>query len=435
MINHADIEAIIGCKTLVTDRMQRAIEDWYDAAIDGLPLDKSPETLTLDLPALICAELARLTTLELEATVEGSDRADWINAQLQRVLSPRRRRIFTVALALGSGIWKPYQSGKKLGISFCNASRYFPVAHDVEGSLTEGVFIDTIQDDDNYYHRMEWMHVLEHSQDLRDEELAQLEDYDLAAPTRFPCIKVVNLAFRSATQDSLGSPEDLSIRPEWDEIEPVAYLTGLDKLPVGYFVTPIVNSIEPDSELGAAMFEPARKQIIDADEQYTRLDWEYEGGELAVDTDERFLKPTAAGQQLSKARIQGKHISNPAFCVIIGLVLGLMSSFLGIGGGPINLVVLFYFFSMETKTAAQNSLYIILFSQITSLLTTLITHSVPEFTLPALVLMIAGGIGGGIAGRTLNKRMSSRAVDKLFLVLMGIIILISIYNAVHYMGV
>ena len=31
--------------------------------------------------------------------------------------------------------------------------------------------------------------------------------------------------------------------------------------------------------------------------------------------------------------------------------------------------------------------------------------------------------------------MSSRAVDKLFLVLMGIIILISIYNAVHYMGV
>ena len=64
MINHADIENIIGCKTLVTDRMQRAIEDWYDAAINGLPLDKNPETLTLDLPALICAELARLTTLE-----------------------------------------------------------------------------------------------------------------------------------------------------------------------------------------------------------------------------------------------------------------------------------------------------------------------------------------------------------------------------------
>ena len=143
-----------------------------------------------------------------------------------------------------------------------------------------------------------------------------------------------------------------------------------------------------------------------------------------------FLRDTAGGLGLHRAA--AVQYIRPE---IIGLVLGLMSSFLGIGGGPINLVVLFYFFSMETKTAAQNSLYIILFSQITSLLTTLITHSVPEFTLPALVLMIAGGIGGGIAGRTLNKRMSSRAVDKLFLVLMGIIILISIYNAVHYMGV
>ena len=32
----------------------------------------------------------------------------------------------------------------------------------------------------------------------------------------------------------------------------------------------------------------------------------------------------------------------------IGLLLGIMSSFLGIGGGPINLAVLFFFFGMET---------------------------------------------------------------------------------------
>lgn len=72
MINHADIENVIGCKTLVTDRMQQAIEGWYDAAIDGLPMNHNPETLTLGLPSLICSELARLTTLELEVKVEGS---------------------------------------------------------------------------------------------------------------------------------------------------------------------------------------------------------------------------------------------------------------------------------------------------------------------------------------------------------------------------
>lgn len=135
-----------------------------------------------------------------------------------------------------------------------------------------------------------------------------------------------------------------------------------------------------------------------------------------------------------KAIITTHNMTSPLPCVLIGLVLGIFSSFLGIGGGPINLVVLYYFFSMDTKTAAANSLYIILFSQIASLLTTLITGSVPEFTVPVLLLMVAGGIGGGIAGRAINKHIDSRAVDKLFLVLMGVIILISFYNTWRYLS-
>ena len=111
----------------------------------------------------------------------------------------------------------------------------------------------------------------------------------------------------------------------------------------------------------------------------------------------------------------------------IGVALGIMSSFLGIGGGPINLVVLYYFFSMSTKTAAQNSLYIILVSQITSIATTLFTKTVPEFEWLWLVLMVAGGIGGGVVGRLINKRIDNKQVEKLFVVLMFVIIGISCY--------
>lgn len=133
---------------------------------------------------------------------------------------------------------------------------------------------------------------------------------------------------------------------------------------------------------------------------------------------------------LYKGRIRTRRVNSKAFCVVIGLALGVMSSFLGIGGGPINLVVLFFFFSMETKTAAQNSLYIILFSQITSLITTLVTGTVPDFDFTALVLMVAGGIGGGMLGHTFDKKMDNRAVDKLFIALMAVIICVSVYNAV-----
>ena len=135
---------------------------------------------------------------------------------------------------------------------------------------------------------------------------------------------------------------------------------------------------------------------------------------------------------VNKDRIRTRRVENKAACAAIGLALGCMSSFLGIGGGPINLVVLYFFFSMETKTAAANSLYIILFSQLASLASTLASGSVPPFRPAVLALMVAGGIGGGVIGRSLNKRMDDRAVDKLFIALMAVIIGISIFNSVRY---
>lgn len=130
---------------------------------------------------------------------------------------------------------------------------------------------------------------------------------------------------------------------------------------------------------------------------------------------------------LNKAKIKTHTVKSPWFCIFIGLALGVMSSFLGIGGGPINLVVLYFFFSMSTKMAAQNSLYIILFSQLTSLISTLVT-GVPPFEMPALILMVLGGIFGAICGRSLNKKLSGHGVEKLFVGLMALIICICLYN-------
>lgn len=133
---------------------------------------------------------------------------------------------------------------------------------------------------------------------------------------------------------------------------------------------------------------------------------------------------------VNKSKIKTHSVKNKLLCAFIGLALGVMSSFLGIGGGPINLVVLFFFFGMETKIAAANSLYIIFFSQLANLITYFVTDSVPDFNPLALGLMIGGGIGGGIIGRALNKKINSSAVEKLFIGLMSVIVLICIYNAV-----
>ena len=117
-------------------------------------------------------------------------------------------------------------------------------------------------------------------------------------------------------------------------------------------------------------------------------------------------------------------------CILIGFFLGASSSFLGIGGGPINLVVLFYFFSMDTKTAAQNSLYIILISQISSLLLTVLSGSVPPFSLPTLLGMAVCGVNKPFPCFT--KWKSPRLLHGLFIGMMGLILAICVYNYLRF---
>ncbi|MDC7224852.1 MAG: sulfite exporter TauE/SafE family protein [Spirochaetales bacterium] len=114
--------------------------------------------------------------------------------------------------------------------------------------------------------------------------------------------------------------------------------------------------------------------------------------------------------------------------LLIGFLLGSLSSFLGIGGGPINLAVLYLFFSMDSKKAALNSIYIIFCSQVTNLIFTTFSGRIPPFEPMVLALMILGGVGGGLLGSKFSRHMSNRAVDRLFMGVMVLIIGICFYN-------
>ena len=59
----------------------------------------------------------------------------------------------------------------------------------------------------------------------------------------------------------------------------------------GYYRVPLANAISIDSPLGVSVFSGADTLIADADRQYSRLLWEYEAGEMAIDVDPAALKP------------------------------------------------------------------------------------------------------------------------------------------------
>lgn len=118
-----------------------------------------------------------------------------------------------------------------------------------------------------------------------------------------------------------------------------------------------------------------------------------------------------------------------SFCV--GLFLGTISSFLGIGGGPINVAILIFVFGYNTKIATSVSLVTILFSQLSKLLSITLTTGFGIFDLSILPFMLVGAITGGMLGSNINKKLPEKKVDILFNRIQILIMLICVYNIIN----
>lgn len=132
------------------------------------------------------------------------------------------------------------------------------------------------------------------------------------------------------------------------------------------------------------------------------------------------------------SRMRTFHIESLVLCGVVGILLGGLSAFLGIGGGPINLTVLAILFSMDVKKAAANSLYIILFSQLASLVQVFATQSIPPVGFVPLAATIIGGIGGGLLGNGIYRKISTKTVQRLFLGFIVLVLIINTYNLLRF---
>lgn len=133
-----------------------------------------------------------------------------------------------------------------------------------------------------------------------------------------------------------------------------------------------------------------------------------------------------------KQNIVTYHMENVPVSILVGLILGLLSSFLGIGGGSFNLVLLSFIFSMQPKEAAQNSIFIIFFAQISNLIFTTVGGNIPDFQFNMLMGMILAGILGAMVGRRVNSAISEVAVVRMFQGLNVVIMLICAFNFYNF---
>ena len=118
------------------------------------------------------------------------------------------------------------------------------------------------------------------------------------------------------------------------------------------------------------------------------------------------------------------------YSVFCDVALGFIASFLGVGGGPINVAFLVLFFSMSMKEAAVYSVGTIFFSQLSKLVTMAIGSSIPEVSPTVLISAIICAVAGGILGARMNKKGNEKVIKTVFTVCVAAIAAVDFYNAI-----
>ncbi|MBQ9531999.1 MAG: sulfite exporter TauE/SafE family protein [Eubacterium sp.] len=112
----------------------------------------------------------------------------------------------------------------------------------------------------------------------------------------------------------------------------------------------------------------------------------------------------------------------------VGLMLGIISAFLGIGGGPINVAVLIFVFGFEIKTAVICSLSSVLFCQFMKLISIVFNHGAQAFNMKILIFVVIAGVIGALCGRIINRKLSDKAVNGVYTAVQVIVIAMCFVN-------
>lgn len=270
MLGREKIKDAIGVEVAVSDKMANGIDLWAKMYKNEPPW-KEKNIKLCGLPAAIAGEFARLVTLELKTEVTGND---FINEEYQAVISDIRKYT-EYACAKGGLAMKPYASEGHIEVDMVQADRFFPTKFNSRGEVTAAVFAESLTVGEKVYTRLE---------------------YHQHEGTMY---HINNKAFVKRDLDNievLGKEVPLTAVPEWANLQEEVTLKNV-KMPLfAYFKIPNANNIDDTSPLGVSVYSRAVSDIKEADKQWTRLLWEFEGSELAVDADVTLFKKNAKGE-------------------------------------------------------------------------------------------------------------------------------------------
>lgn len=254
----------LGVTIAVSQDMTNAIRLWADL-YEGKAPWLNENVRSKRLAYAVTHEMARLVTLEMSSELSGGKRTGYLAPFYDKVVADAP--VFVEkACAMGGVMLKPFITPSGISTAYVQADSFFPTAFDSSGNITGCIFVERKTVGKRYYTRLEY--------------------HNFAAGGEYT---VLNKAYVSESSSDLGRNISLSSIPEWSELQEETVLTANRPL-FSYFRMPGANRIDSSSPLGVSIFSDAIGAMQDADEQYSRLLWEFEGSELAIYADETALE-------------------------------------------------------------------------------------------------------------------------------------------------
>lgn len=263
MFDYDKIKNDFGLDIETSKELMDAVQDWsriYNGC--GNWLNKEKNIISLQLPKTISEKIAEAVVNEFKYTCTEPTVDKFIKKFMKNLQE-------NVELMVGKSFiyFKPYFDGTKISISVIQADKFIPVKFSDDGELLSCIIIDQITEEGTLYTRLEYS-------EIKDNVMT-----------------VKNIAYKGRKDGViLSSKIDLKMVDKWKDIEPIQSIEGIDRLIGGFATVPVTNLIDNYSPIGMPVWFKALDTIKEVDKQFSRILWEFEGTELALDVDETILE-------------------------------------------------------------------------------------------------------------------------------------------------
>ncbi|MDU7967416.1 MAG: phage portal protein, partial [Paeniclostridium sordellii] len=186
------------------------------------------------------------------------------------------------ACAKGGLIFKPYFNGKNIEIDLIHQDNFLPISYNAIGEITAAVFLEY--------------------KIIGDKKYTSLEYHDFKEGN----YTIKNIAYVKSNlvkDNSLGKRTILASVPEWSQLQEEITINNITRPLFSYFKIPQANAIDVNSPLGVSCYAKASDLIKEADKQYSRILWEYEATEIAINASESlFVRKEDGTYELPKGK-------------------------------------------------------------------------------------------------------------------------------------